>query len=236
MALLEVKNLEAFYAKAKVLHGINFAINKGEVISILGPNGAGKSTILRAICRMVHTKGEIYFKGNCISNMSTTDIARMGIAYVTEGHDTFVELSVEENLSVGAITRTDKAEVAKDLTRIYSYFPVLKEKRKQQAGSLSGGEQQMLAISRALMLGPTLMLLDEPSFSLAPLIVQQIFDIIDIINREHQVTILLVEQNANLAFKLAKYVYLLESGQIAMQGESSEIKKNESIRRTYLGY
>lgn len=236
MAFLDVKNLEAFYGRAKVLHGVNLEVNKGEIIAILGPNGAGKSSLLRAICGMIQAKGDIYFDGTPIHDKKTADIARMGIAHVAEGHPAFMALTVEENLRVGAISRKDKAQIARDIDRIYDYFPILKKRCKQLALCLSGGEQQMLAISRGLMLSPVLMLLDEPSFALAPLIIQQIFEIIGVINRDHQITIVLVEQNANLALKFAQHLYFIESGEISIRENSSDLMNNDAIRKNYLGY
>jgi branched-chain amino acid transport system ATP-binding protein len=234
--LLETRQLRAFYAQAEVLHGIDFAIGEGGITTILGANGAGKTTTLRAVCGMVRTQGEIMFGARRIDGRQTEEIARDGIAHVPDGRGTFLELTTEENLRLGAYSRRDRDGVARDLAMVYGYFPRLAERQKQQAGTLSGGEQQMLAISRALMLRPRLLLLDEPSFGLAPLIVQDIFRIMRLINREQKVSMLLVEQNATLALDLADHAYLLESGRVVMSGTAEEIAKDPAIRRSYLGY
>ena len=234
--LLETHGLHAAYGGNKVLAGIDLAVETGGITTLLGANGAGKTTLLRAVCNMmVRTRGEIRFAGARIDNKATEEIVRLGIAHVPDGRGTFVDLTVEENLRLGAYTRRDRA-VARDFDRIYDYFPRLKERRRQQAGTLSGGEQQMLAISRALMLRPKLLLLDEPSFGLAPIIVSEIFRILGAINREERVSMLLVEQNANIALELADHAYLIETGSIVMSGPASEIGRDESVRRAYLGY
>ena len=235
-ALLQARNLRAFYAQAEVLHGIDFALDEGGITTILGANGAGKTTTLRAVCGMVRTQGEISFDAHRIDGRKTEEIARSGIAHVPDGRGTFLQLTTEENLKLGAHCRRDRAGVERDLAMVYDYFPRLKERLKQQAGTLSGGEQQMLAISRALMLRPRLLLLDEPSFGLAPLVVQEIFHIMRTINREQKVSMLLVEQNATLALDLADHAYLLESGRVVMSGASEEIQKDPAVRRSYLGY
>ena len=234
--LLDVRGLHAQYGATRVLHGIDFAVEEGGITTVLGANGAGKTTTLRAVCGMVKTQGEIAFAGARIDGRATESIVRLGVAHVPDGRGTFVNLSVEENLRLGAYTRRDKAEVALDFERMYGYFPRLKERRKQQAGLLSGGEQQMLAVSRALMLRPRLMLLDEPSFGLAPLIVQELFEILRNINRESRVSMLLVEQNASLALKLADHAYLLETGRVVISGSADAIRSDEAVRRSYLGY
>jgi branched-chain amino acid transport system ATP-binding protein len=235
-ALLEVRNLRASYGDVRALHGLDFAIEEGDVTTLLGANGAGKTTTLRAICGMIPTEGEIRFEGRPIRGWATEDVVRLGIAHVPEGRGTFVRLTVEENLQLGATARRDRRGVAEDIERVYGYFPILEQRRLQQAGTLSGGEQQMLAVGRALMLRPRLMLLDEPSFGLAPLIVREVFDILATINREQKVSMLLVEQNASLALGLADEAYLLETGRIVMSGPAREIRENESVRRSYLGY
>ncbi len=235
-ALLEVKGLQAGYGPTEVLHGMDFEVEQGGIATILGANGAGKTTTLRAICAMVRTRGEIRFAGQRIDGLATESIVRLGVAHVPDGRGTFLNLSVEENLRLGAYTRSDKAEVAADHERMYAYFPRLKERRKQQAGTLSGGEQQMLAVSRALMLRPKLLLLDEPSFGLAPLVVQELFEIFHAINLQDGVGMLVVEQNAALALKLAQRAYLLETGRVVVSGSAEEIRGNESVRRSYLGY
>jgi branched-chain amino acid transport system ATP-binding protein len=234
-ALLEAKGLHAAYGETKVLHGIDFAIRQGAVTALLGANGAGKTTTLRAICGLVRTQGAITFAGRRIDGMATEDIVRLGVAHVPEGRGTFMELTVEENLKLGAYTRPAR-EARDDFDRMFDYFPRLKERIRQQAGTLSGGEQQMLAIARALLLRPRLLLLDEPSFGLAPLIVQEIFRILDRIKHESGVSILLVEQNAAIALQFAEDALLLETGRIVMRGPSGEISRDEGVRRSYLGY
>ena len=234
--ILQAKELAAFYGPSQALHGIDFELRPGGITALLGANGAGKTTTLRAICGLVRTEGDVIFDGNSIAGRATEAIVRLGVAHVPEGRGTFTAMTVEENLRIAAYTRRDKAGVAEDLERVFSYFPRLKERIAQQAGTLSGGEQQMLAISRALMLRPRLMLLDEPSFGLAPLIVQEIFRIMRRINAEGGVSMLLVEQNAALALDLADHAYVLETGRIVMAGTAATIKGNEQIRRSYLGY
>lgn len=236
MAFLEVKGLKAFYRQIEAIHGLDFSLEEGSITTILGANGAGKTTTLRAICRMVRTEGEIRFDGQDVTGMATEKVVQLGIAHVPEGRGTFVRQSVEENLQLGAYTRKSKTEIAADIERVYDYFPRLRERQKQQAGTLSGGEQQMLAIGRALMLRPRLMLLDEPSFGLAPLIVQEIYGIMRRIRESEGTTMLLVEQNANIALNLADHAYLLETGNVVMSGESQVIRDDENVRRSYLGY
>ena len=235
-ALLEVDGLKAFYGVSEALHGIGFTLQQGGITTILGANGAGKTTTLRALVGMIRREGRVLFDGKPIDKLSTEDIARLGVAHVPEGRGTFSGLSVDENLRVAAYTRNDKAAIKDDLERVFSYFPRLKERLGQQAGTLSGGEQQMLAIARALMLRPRLMLLDEPSFGLAPLIVQEIFRIMRLINTEAKVSVLLVEQNASLALDLASEAYVLETGSVVMSGRAADVKNDEGIRRSYLGY
>ena len=235
-ALLEVEGLKASYGQSEVLHGINFSLAPGGITTILGANGAGKTTTLRALAGMVRREGRILFDGKPIDRLSTEAIVRRGVAHVPEGRGTFTGLSVDENLRVAAYTRRDKAGIRDDLERVFGYFPRLKERIGQQAGTLSGGEQQMLAIARALMLRPRLMLLDEPSFGLAPLIVQDIFAIMRRINKEANVSVLLVEQNASLALELATEAYVLETGNVVMSGRAADVKNDAGIRRSYLGY
>jgi branched-chain amino acid transport system ATP-binding protein len=235
-ALLEAKNICAYYGATQVLHGLDLSIAEGGITTLLGANGAGKTTILRSVCGMVRTSGDIRFCGNEIARRPTEDIVRQGIAHVPEGRGTFVRLTVEENLQLGAITRRNKAEIAADVERVFGYFPRLRERYRQQAGTLSGGEQQMLAIGRALMLRPKLMLLDEPSFGLAPLVVQEVFSILKQLNEREKVSIFLVEQNAALALDLADHAYLLETGRVVMAGPARELREDENIRRAYLGY
>jgi branched-chain amino acid transport system ATP-binding protein len=234
--LLEVRGLQAQYGPTKVLHGFDFAVDEGGITTILGANGAGKTTTLRAVCGMVRTQGEITLDGQRIDGKATESIVRLGVAHVPDGRGTFVNLSVEENLRLGAYARRDKSGVDADFERIFGYFPRLKERWRQQAGLLSGGEQQMLAVSRALMLRPRLLLLDEPSFGLAPLVVQELFRIFRTINQESRVSMLLVEQNAALALKLADQAYLLETGRVVISGSAESIRSDEAIRRSYLGY
>ena len=236
MAFLEVVNLEAFYGPIQALHGISFSLEQGGITTILGANGAGKTTTLRSICGMVKTAGQITFDGTSISGKKTENIVRHRVAHVPEGRGTFVRVTTEENLRLGAYTLKKSQEIADSMERVYNYFPRLKERRNQQAGTLSGGEQQMLAVGRALMLRPRLMLLDEPSFGLAPLIVQELFEILGTINTEEKVSMLLVEQNATLALKLADHAYLLETGRVVISGTSEEISADETIRQSYLGY
>jgi len=235
-ALLEARQLHGAYGRTQVLRGLNFAIGDGAVTTFLGANGAGKTSTLRAICGMINTTGEITFDGKRIERLRPDQIARLGIAHVPEGRGTFSRLSVEENLNVGALQRRSKAPVAGEYELIYHYFPRLKERRKQQAGTLSGGEQQMLAISRALLMSPRLILMDEPSFGLAPLVVREIFQIMRVINSDRKVSLLLVEQNAALALELADQCYVLESGHIVASGPSATIKNDDALRRAYLGY
>jgi len=234
--ILEVVNLEAFYGRTKALHGVSFAMEPGGITAMLGANGAGKTTTLRAVSRTVRTAGAIRFAGERIDGKPTEHTVRLGIAHVPQGRGTFVDLTVEENLRVGTYARRDKREVAADLERMYGFFPRLRERRRQIAGTLSGGEQQMLAVSRALMLRPKLLLLDEPSLGLAPLVVREIFQILGTVNRESGVSILLVEQNAKLALDLADHVFLLETGRVVMSGPARDLAQDDAVRRAYLGY
>ena len=234
--LLDVRGLQASYGPTLVLHGLDFAVEEGGITTILGANGAGKTTTLRALCGMVKTSGEVLFAGKRIDGRATEDIVRLGVAHVPDGRGTFGSLTTEENLRLGAYVRKDRAAVDADFERMYGYFPRLKERRAQQAGTLSGGEQQMLALARALMLRPRLLLMDEPSFGLAPLIVKEIFQIMKEINAREKMTILLVEQNAAMALELAGHAYLMETGALVLSGPAAEIKGNEAVRRSYLGY
>jgi branched-chain amino acid transport system ATP-binding protein len=234
MALLEVKDLEAQYGWTKVLHGLSFDVEEGGITTILGANGAGKTTTLRAVCGMVKTRGEVRFAGRSIAGRATEDVVRLGIAHVPEGRGTFVNLTVEENLRLGAYARTGGGSLADELQNAYRYFPVLAERKGQLAGTLSGGEQQMLAVARGLMLRPRLLLLDEPSLGLAPLIVRQIFDAIRELNRTEKLTVFLVEQNAFHALKLAHRGYVMVSGTITMSGTGHELLARPEIRQAYL--
>jgi branched-chain amino acid transport system ATP-binding protein len=234
--MLEAEHLDAFYGEQQALFGVGFALDEGKVRTLLGANGAGKTTVLRALTGMAHTRGEIRFCGERIDGWATEDIVRLGIAHVPEGRGTFLRVTVEENLQLGAMTRRGRPGIARDIERVYDHFPRLRERRMQQAGTLSGGEQQMLAVGRALMLRPRLMLLDEPSFGLAPLVVEELFAILSRVNREMGVAMLIVEQNAALALKLAEHGYLLETGRIVMHAPAAVLGADESIRRAYLGY
>jgi branched-chain amino acid transport system ATP-binding protein len=234
--LLEMEDVRAGYGPTSVLHGISLSVPEGEIVSLLGANGAGKTTTLRAITCGVHWTGSIRFAGRSLSKMRTEDVVRAGIAHVPEGRGILTELTVEENLKLGSHLRRDGASVRKDYDRVFEYFPVLRERRRLSASTLSGGEQQMLAVARALLMRPKLMLLDEPSLGLAPMIVRAIFEIIKAINQSDRVAVLLVEQNARLALEISTQAYVLEVGRVAIQGASAELKGNESVRRSYLGY
>jgi branched-chain amino acid transport system ATP-binding protein len=235
-AILELREVDAAYGLTQILDAVNLVVEERGITTLLGANGAGKTTMLRAVCNMmVRVSGEIRFEGKRIDGTATEDIVRLGVAHVPEGRGTFLDLTVDENLRIGAYTRHDR-RIKADLDRLYAYFPRLLERRRQQAGTLSGGEQQMLAISRALMLRPKLLLLDEPSFGLAPLIVQEIFQMLRTINRDEGVSMLLVEQNANIALELADRAYLIETGRIVIDGPAANIAREDTARRAYLGY
>jgi branched-chain amino acid transport system ATP-binding protein len=234
--LLEARELCAFYGATQVLFGLDLGVDEGGITTLLGANGAGKTTTLRSLSGMCRTNGEIRFDGKAIGARATEDIVRLGIAHVPQGRGTFSRQTVEENLQIGAMTRHDRKGIAADVERVYGYFPRLKERRRQQAGTLSGGEQQMLAVGRAMMLRPRLMLLDEPSFGLAPLIVEELFDILRTLNKNEKVCMLLVEQNAALALDLADHAYLIETGRLVMEGPAQRLRDDENIRRSYLGY
>lgn len=235
-SLLEVDGLYAGYGATEVIHDLSLRIEEGTITTLLGANGAGKTTTLRALCKMIRTRGSIRFAGEAIDQLATEDIVRRGVAHVPDGRGTFGSLTTEENLRLGGYTRRDRRAAAADQERMYDYFPRLRERRQQQAGTMSGGEQQMLAIARALMLRPRLLLMDEPSFGLAPLIVREIFSIMKTINENDRVTILLVEQNAAMALKLASQAYLLETGRPVLAGEAAALSNDEAVRRSYLGY
>ena len=234
--LLEARGLCAFYGVTQVLFGLDLAVEDGGITTLLGANGAGKTTTLRALSGMVRISGDIVFEGKPIAGRATEDIVRLGIAHVPQGRGTFSRQTVEENLAIGAMTRRDHAAIATDVERVYGYFPRLKERYRQQAGTLSGGEQQMLAVGRAMMLRPKLMLLDEPSFGLAPLIVEELFGILRTLNQKEKVSMLLVEQNAALALDLADQAYLIETGELVTSGPAQDLRDDENIRRSYLGY
>ncbi len=234
-ALLDIRGLSAGYGRADVLHEVDLVVAGGGVTALLGANGAGKSTMLRAVCGMIRRTGIVTFDGRPISNLATEEIARLGIAHVPEGRGTFQRLSVIENLQLGAMPRRDTAGIRADVEKIYGYFPILERRQNQAAGLLSGGEQQMLAVGRALMLRPRLVLLDEPSFGLAPLVVRSLFAILARVRREEQVAMLIVEQNAALALALADDAYLLETGRIVLSGPSAQVASHERVRSAYLG-
>jgi branched-chain amino acid transport system ATP-binding protein len=237
MALLELTGVLAEYGSVKALHGVSLSVAEGSIVALLGANGAGKTTTLRAVSGTVRkTGGNVLFDGHVINHRSPEDVARLGIAHVPEGRGTLAQLTVWENLKMGAYVRRDGDGVKQDFERVVSYFPWIAKRRDQVAVTLSGGEQQMLAIARALMLRPRAMLLDEPSLGLAPLVVRDIYRIIETINREEKTTILLVEQNARTALNVADYAYVIEVGRIAHEGEARELASQESIRRSYLGY
>jgi len=232
--ILELTALKAFYGQSEVLHGIDIAVEDGGMAVLLGANGAGKTTTLRAICGMVRCEGDIVFAGAPLQGRSTEAIAGLGVAHVPEGRGTFIGLTVEENLRLGAYTRPAARDA--NMERMYGYFPILAERRRQQAGALSGGQQQMLAIARALMMAPRLLVLDEPSFGLAPRVVEDIFAIVERIRKEEHVSVLLVEQNATLALELADHAYLIETGYVVAAGTAKQLADDPQIRRSYLGY
>jgi branched-chain amino acid transport system ATP-binding protein len=236
VALLELEEVRAGYGPTSVLHGISMSVPDGGIVSLLGANGAGKTTTLRAITAGVHWSGDIRFAGRSLRRMHTEDIVRGGIAHVPEGRGILTELTVDENLRLGSHLRKDDGAVRKDYDRVFEYFPVLRDRRKLSASTLSGGEQQMLAVARALLMRPKLMLLDEPSLGLAPMVVRAIFEIIRTINQADGVAVLLVEQNARLALDLSSQAYVLEVGQVAVSGASADLQGNDSVRRSYLGY
>jgi branched-chain amino acid transport system ATP-binding protein len=233
--LLDLVDLRAGYGPVEVLRGVNLTVAPGEVVVVLGANGAGKTTTMRAVSGMLARRGQVRFEGKDITTASPDAIVRLGIAHVPQGRGTFVDLTVEDNLRVGAYVRKDR-DLALDFDRWYEVFPRLGERRGQRAGSLSGGEQQMLALARALMSSPRLLLCDEPSLGLAPIVVQELFRVLGRLNEENGISILLVEQNANLALDIADRVYLLETGEIVATGNAGEMRGNESVRKAYLGY
>ncbi len=234
--ILDVRNVHTSYGNIDALKGISLSVYPGEIVTIIGANGAGKSTALMSICGVVPPKsGEIYYNGTAIHGKAADALPEMGLCQVPEGRRIFPRLTVEDNLEMGAFFRNDRATIEEDVKHVFELFPVLAERRKQLGGTLSGGEQQMLAIGRALMSRPKLLLLDEPSLGLAPLIVQRIFDIIRDINSQEGTTILLVEQNANIALQIAKRGYVLETGKIIMEDEAKKLLDNPEIRKAYLG-
>ena len=232
--ILQLRALKAFYGQSEVVHGLDVDVEEGGMTVLLGANGAGKTTTLRAICGTVRSEGEILFAGERLDRRTTEQIAALGVAHVPEGRGTFIGLTVEENLRLGAYTRAGRPDA--NMQRMYGYFPILAARHRQQAGSLSGGEQQMLAIARALMMAPRLLVLDEPSFGLAPRIVEDIFTIVERIRQEERVSVLLVEQNASLALELADHAYLIETGYVVASGSAKALADDPQIRRSYLGY
>lgn len=235
MAMLEVKDLEVYYGMIQAIKGISFEVNKGEVIALIGANGAGKTTTLHTITGLLSPKkGSVMFEGKDITKIPAHKIVSMGMAHVPEGRRVFADLSVYENLKLGAYTRKDKENLNKDLESIYERFPRLAERKNQSAGTLSGGEQQMLAMGRALMSKPSIILMDEPSMGLSPILVNEIFDIIESISKSGT-TVLLVEQNAKKALSIADSAYVLETGKIVTSGKASELLEDDSIKKAYLG-
>ena len=234
--LLEVRNLESFYGPVMALRGVSLEVPKGKVVTILGANGAGKTTLMKTISGVINPrKGAVWFQGERIDGTEPDRLVKKGLAHVPEGREVFPFLNVAENLAMGAYTRRDKSEIQRDVEMIYDYFPILRDRRTQAAGTMSGGQQQMLAIGRGLMSRPSLMLLDEPSLGLSPLLVQEIFTIIRRLNKEQGVTILLVEQNARVALAAADYGYVLETGRIVMAGSADKLLHSDDIKEFYLG-
>ncbi len=236
-ALLEVRNLETFYGPIMAIRGVSLEVNKGEVVTVLGANGAGKTTLLKTISGIMDPeKGQVLFEGEEIQGREPHQIVKRGIVQVPEGREVFPLLTVEENLALGAYTRSDKAEIARDRDLVFSYFPILAERRRQEAGTLSGGQQQMLAIGRGLMLRPKIMLLDEPSLGLSPLLTQEIFTILRRLNADEGVTMMVVEQNAAVALDLADRGYVMELGRIVMSDSAERLAASEDIQSFYLGH
>jgi branched-chain amino acid transport system ATP-binding protein len=235
MPLLELEGLEARYGAVQALHGVSLAVEEGTIVALLGANGAGKTTTLRAISGLVRKSGEVVFGGRRITRYSAERIARLGVAHVPEGRGLIAELTVRENLRLGAHLRRG-GDVKRDLAAVYGYFPILEERQGQPAGALSGGQQQMLVLGRALMTQPKLLMLDEPSLGLAPLVVREIYAILEQLNREQGLTVLVVEQNASVALQTSSSAYVLEVGRVAVHGKSAELREQESVRRAYLGY
>ncbi|MEV4548383.1 ABC transporter ATP-binding protein [Nonomuraea wenchangensis] len=236
MSFLVVEGLVAGYGEARVLHGVDLSVAEGEICAILGPNGAGKTTLLRALSGMVRARGVIRLGGTPLTGRPPDAVARLGVAHVPEGRGTFMPLTVEENLRLGAFVRRGGREVEDDLDRVCSWFPPLRDRLGQVAGSLSGGEQQMLALGRALMLRPKVLLLDEPSLGLAPLVTRELFRIVQAINQEERTTVVVVEQNAHLALGVARQAHVLETGRIVLSGTAERIRADEQVAQSYLGY
>jgi len=235
-AVLTLTNIESAYGPIKAIRGVSLRVKQGEIATVLGSNGAGKTTILKTISGIIDPrKGSVVFDGEDITAQDPAHIVQLGLSHVPEGREVFALLSVRDNLMMGAYTRKDRDQVARDLEAVYGYFPILRERRTQEAGLLSGGQQQMLAISRALMAAPRLMLLDEPSLGLSPLLTREIFEIVARINRERGTTLLVVEQNANMALNVADYGYVLENGRIVMEDTCERLREKEDIKEFYLG-
>jgi branched-chain amino acid transport system ATP-binding protein len=235
-ALLEARDVHASYGEVEVLHGLDFEVGHGEVVVIVGANGAGKTTTLRSICQLVRTRGTLTLDGRSIAGRPTTEIVRRGVGLVPQGRGTLTDLTVEDNLRAGGYIRATRAEVDRDLAFWYETFPRLHDRRDMLGGSLSGGEQQMLAVARAMMSRPRLLLLDEPSLGLAPVVVQRLFEVLATIRREQAVAMVIVEQNVSLALDLAQRAYVLEAGEVVMSGSAEELRGNDGVRRAYLGY
>jgi branched-chain amino acid transport system ATP-binding protein len=234
-ALLELEHVEARYGAVKALHGVGLSVAEGQMVSILGANGAGKTTTLRAISGTVRRSGKIVFAGKPVPRFAES-IARLGIAHVPEGREVYGELTVWENILVGAAYRRDRREARRDCERALEHFPRIADRRRQQAGTLSGGEQQMLALARALVSKPRLLLLDEPSLGLAPTVVSAFYDVVTRLNAESGLTVLIVEQNASIALEVTSHAYVLEVGRVALDGPSAELREHERVRASYLGY
>jgi len=236
LALLELEGVEARYGPIHALHGVSLSVDEGEIVSLLGANGAGKTTTLRSISGTVRTSGAITFAGRSVADKGPEAAARAGIAHVPEGRGILGELTLWENLRLGAYTRRDRRVIKGDLERVAGYFPWMSERRNQEAATLSGGEQQMLALGRALAARPRLLMLDEPSLGLAPIIVHELFRIVTELNAKEGLTVLVVEQNANIALQASSRAYVLEVGRVAVEGASDELRRHEGVRRSYLGY
>jgi branched-chain amino acid transport system ATP-binding protein len=236
MPLLELEDVEARYGQIRALHGVSLSVGDGEVVAILGANGAGKTTTLRAVSALVRRRGEIRFDGRSLASASPEATAKLGIAHVPEGRGIFDQLSVWDNLRMGAYGKVSRSELEDETGRVFSYFPWMKERLGQQAGTLSGGEQQMLGLARALVSRPRLLMLDEPSLGLAPTIVQELFRIVAELNEEQKLSVLVVEQNAEIALQVAHRAYVLEVGRVAVEGTSDELHRHEGVRKSYLGY
>ena len=235
MSLLELHDVSGGYGPVRVLHDIDLAVDEGHVVVVLGANGAGKTTTLRAISGVIHVAGDLRFDGVSIAGKGPEAVSRLGIAHVPQGRGTFTDLTVEDNLRIGAVNRRDN-DIERDLARWFDVFPRLGERRRQDAGSMSGGEQQMLALARAMMARPRLLLLDEPSLGLAPLVTRELFARLGELNREEGLTVLVVEQNANLALDIGHWGYVLETGRIAVQGPAQQLHDDEAVRKAYLGF